>query len=339
MRWYKQNCDLFEREWAKDAKMVAVYAWLHCHAYVQDGRLHGQVVRRGTCPTSRAAIMEGTGLSEQEVKSRLRRLADYGEVIIKPTNVGTFITLCDYDVCDGEMGLFGVNSTSQEPAKNQPRTSQEPAKNQPIYNKTEEYREKEITTLFLERERGDALAYEMQKLYNRTFAGVLPEWKRVTKNMSLKVQTCIRRYGRASVDMVFDQVKHEKFSLGVNRTGFIATHSYIFELKRFEEYLSRWELRKKGGGRVKGAQGEPAGRGGCVEAHEVQSQKMARRELLMMWVERERQNRTEAGQRLLRACRESGELRRLKIEWKEDGEAGGNGAGDGNGEETEGADP
>ena len=114
--WYKQWRDIFDRKWAKDPKMVAVYVYLHTRAYVYRGDWHGQTIERGSCPTSRSAIMEGTGLTEQEVKSRMQKLVDYGEIIIKSSNHGTIVTVCDYDVYEVQEDLFGFESSSQHPA-------------------------------------------------------------------------------------------------------------------------------------------------------------------------------------------------------------------------------
>ena len=121
--WYKHSRNLFDRPWAKDAKMVAVYEYLHCAAYVNNGMLHGQLIRRGSCPTSRAAIMEATGLSAQEVRSRLAKLLEQGEIIIKSTNFGSIITVCDYDSCGMSEDLFELNSTNEQPTNNQRTTS------------------------------------------------------------------------------------------------------------------------------------------------------------------------------------------------------------------------
>ena len=45
--------------------------------------------------------------------------------------------------------------------------------------------------------------------------------------------------------MVFEQVMQEPFSLGKNKTGFIASFQYIFEPKNFQQYLERAQLRLK----------------------------------------------------------------------------------------------
>ena len=54
---------------------------------------------------------------------------------------------------------------------------------------------------------------------------------------------CLRRFGAASVDMVFEQVEAESFSMGKNKTGFIASFQFIFDPKNFQGYLERAQLR------------------------------------------------------------------------------------------------
>ena len=243
-RWYKQQCDIFERPWANDAKAVAIYVYLHCHAYVNGKKWHGQIIRRGSCPTSRAAIMEATGLTEQEVKSRLRKLLAYNEIIVKSSNHGNIITICDYDSSTDAEDMFEFETSSQD-------TTQKPAKtppsNRPIYNNRQKNIDNNIISPYspynLERE-NKSLGLEIKTSYNKVFEGKLPPLCRLTLPTCRMVEECVRRFGRQSVDMVFEQVLNEPFSLGQNNTGFIASFQYIFTPKRFQEYLERWQLAK-----------------------------------------------------------------------------------------------
>ena len=249
--WFKHNRNLFDRPWAKDPKMVAVYEYLHCVAYVNDGKLHGHIIRRGSCMTSRKDIMEETGLSDYEVKSRLQKLLEAGEIIVKSTNYGTIITLCDYDGYSDTEDLFSLNPSSQLP--NQPPANY-PTNHQSLYIKEGRITEDSLRTHFVpsktERETRD-VALEIKNLYNKTFGGILRRWDRLSAEMRIKINTCISRFGRQSVDMVFDQVKHEKFSLGENDTGFIADFAFIFKPNNYDAYLGRYELRMKKGQKPK----------------------------------------------------------------------------------------
>lgn len=252
--WYKQWRDIFDRKWAKDPKMVAVYVYLHTRAYVYRGDWHGQTIERGSCPTSRSAIMEGTGLTEQEVKSRMQKLVDYGEIIIKSSNHGTIVTVCDYDVYEVQEDLFGFESSSQQPANNQQGTS--------LYKEEGRIKEDNLINPFSlyknERER-KMMVKEIQKKYNEMFEGQLPPYMKMYLPTQLKVEECVRRFGRASVDLVLEQVSMEPFSMGHNKTGFRASFQYIFEPSEFQKYLERAQLRLKKGKQTPAA--KPQGTG------------------------------------------------------------------------------
>lgn len=321
MSWYKQDRDVFSRVWAKDEKMMAVYLYLHCCAYVQDGMLHGQLIRRGSCPITRMAIVEATGLTECEVKLRLRKLKDYGEIIVNTSNKGMIITLCDYDGYNEPEDLFALNQSDKSTLRTTPQTPVQSTPQTTPYIDIKNIDNKNIRSHYIpsnnEREKGKGLAYEIKALYNKTFEGQLPEWKRLSDKMADKVGICIGRYGRQSVDMVFDQVLHEKFSMGRNDTGFIADFDFIFRLDEYEKYLSRYELRKRKGVVVSRAGGDGDKEAdGTAATTNYSSPTERRRSFLLGWIDSEHRNPTKRGQELLKACQDSGELQQLGIDWK-----------------------
>ena len=59
------------------------------------------------------------------------------------------------------------------------------------------------------------------------------------------VEDCVRRFGLQAVDLVFEQIILEPFSLGQNKTGFQANFQYIFKPANFQQYLERAQLRRK----------------------------------------------------------------------------------------------
>lgn len=250
MRYYRQMCNLYERPWAKDAKMVSIYLYLHCCAYVQDGELHGIRIRRGSCLTSRTAIMEATGLSESDVKIRLKLLADNGEIIRNSSNLGTIITVCDYDGYCGSDDLFSFNLSNELPSQSPSQSpnelpSQSPTT--PIYRNNGIIVNNNLRTHYIpskiERDNAKSLIYEIKEIYNKTFDGILREWKRLSDKMVAKVEICIARFGRQSIDLVFEQIKHEQ--LNMNKNGFIPDFDFIFSINQYETYLERAKLRLK----------------------------------------------------------------------------------------------
>ena len=242
--WYKRQRNVPERPWFKDAKVLQLYDYLEATAYVTDGNYEGQLIRRGSCPTTRPELMEATGLSYKEVDRCLRVLTSYGEIIVKGYYRFSIITVCGYDSYNTPLSLFG---TDEGTTKGTTEGTTEGTAH--LLTIEERYKDNLITHYIpykKERERQD-VALEVKKRYNKTFDGVLPPCIRLTLPTKLMVENCIGRFGLQSVDLVFEQIKQEPFSLGLgkNKTGFIANFQFIFTPKNFQQYLERAQLRRK----------------------------------------------------------------------------------------------
>lgn len=246
--WYKQQRSIFERAWFKDADMVQLYTFLKAMAYVADGKYQGEIIRRGSCPTTRSEMMEATGMKYMKLNRTLNRLISYGEIIVNANSRFSIITICDYDNLQQADGLFDTtDETSNEITdETSNETSNDTTPN--ISNKKKEERiEDNLISPFSpykERERGD-VALEIKKRYNKTFDGKLPPCIRLSTATRMQLHECLRRFGLQSVDLVFAQILSEQFSLGVNKTGFIANFSFIFTPKNYQQYLERAQLARK----------------------------------------------------------------------------------------------
>jgi hypothetical protein len=245
--WYKQQRYIVERPWFKDADMVQLYTYLKSMAYVTDGKYKGIIIRRGSCPTTRSEMSEMTGLSARTIDRVLRRLVSYNEIIVKANNKFSIVTICDYDNYDNPDSLFGsaAGTTGGIAAGTTGGIAAGTTHLSTIENIIQEDNNI-LTSTFSpykkEREKED-LALEVKKRYNKVFDGKLQSCIRLTMPTKLMVMECISRFGIQSVDLVFQQVLSEPFSLGQNKTGFIASFQYIFTPKRFQEYLERAQLR------------------------------------------------------------------------------------------------
>ena len=253
--WYKQQRSLLERAWFKDPNAVQLYVCLKSMAYVTDGHYSGTIIRRGSCPVTRAEMIEATGMKYMKLDRCLKKLISYGEIIVKANSRFSIVTICDYDGLDQSNVLF--DAYSEQPMNNK-RTTDE------ISNETTDEISNEITHISTieerikkedilvssfssykkEKESGD-LALEVKKRYNKTFDGMLPPCIRLTLPTRLMVEDCIKRFGMQSVDIVFRQVLMEPFSLGQNKTGFMANFQFLFTPRNFQQYLERAQLRQK----------------------------------------------------------------------------------------------
>ncbi len=244
--WYKRQRNIPERPWFKDAKVLQLFDYLEATAYVTDGMFEGAIIRRGSCPTTRPDMMEATGLSYKEVDRCLRVLSSYGEIIVKGNYRFSIITICGYDSLGGQQTLFGTDEgTTKDTTEGTTQGTTEGTAH--LLTIEERYKDNLITPYSpykKERERQD-VGLEVKKRYNKTFDGILQPCIRLTLPTKLMVEDCVRRFGMQSVDLVFEQIKLEPFSLGQNKTGFIANFQFIFTPKNFQQYLERAQLRRK----------------------------------------------------------------------------------------------
>ena len=235
-----------ERTWFKYPQMVQLYTLLKCLAYVTDGPYNGVIIRRGSCPTTRSEMMEMTGLSYSTLDRTLNKLVSYGEITVKSYNRFSVITICDYDTYGIQENLFDTGrGTGDETDSDTGRGTGD----ETIHLLTIEERSKKEDSLitpfspYKTKREGRLIAKEIQKKYNERFAGRLPEYSRMSMPTQMKVEECIRRFGRQSIDIVFDQIDAEPFSFGQNKNRREINFQYIFEPQRFQEYLERGKLR------------------------------------------------------------------------------------------------
>lgn len=247
--WYKQSRSYPERPWFKDAQMVQLYDYLKSVAYVTDGIYNGVTIRRGSCPTTRAEMMEATGMSYKQVDRCLGALKNFGEIIVKGNNRFTVVTVCDYDGSQTPDTLFDANL--EQPRNNQgdsQGTTGDTTEGTTHLLTKEGRRKNNLISLNqpYKNER-ESVAYEIKKRYNETFKGILPPLLRLSTLMRLSCEECVSKFGRQSVDIVFEQIQQEPFSQGKgrSRTGFIADFSFIFTPTNYQKYLERAALRKQ----------------------------------------------------------------------------------------------
>lgn len=238
--WYKQHRNLSTRAWFKDPCMVQLYHYLKERAYVIDSPYEGIMIRRGSCPVTRSELVEVTGMSYATLNRKLKKLISYGEIIIKANNHFTVITVCDYDSCNGVGSLFDTtddiasDTTSDTAGDTTSETTHLLYKERRIYKEDNNL----ISPYSPYKKDKEGLAYEIKERWNRTFDGKLKRVERLTMPTRTMVDNCVSRFGRQSVDLVFEQVALEH-----ERTGFVASFQFVFEQINYQGYLKRAQIR------------------------------------------------------------------------------------------------
>ena len=238
--WYKQQRNLSQRAWFKDASMVQLYHYLKERAYVTDGYYEGKIIRRGSCPVTRSEIMEVTGLSYRTLDRVLSKLVSYGEIIVKGNNRFSVITVCDYDGYDGQESLFGTadgiaGGTTDGIAGG---TTDGTTHLLTIEGRRKKEEELLVSPYSSYKKDKEGLAYEIKERWNRDFDGKLKPVQRLTMPIKMAVMACIDRFGKQSIDLVFEQVDIER-----EKTGFVASFQFVFEVINYQGYLKRAQVR------------------------------------------------------------------------------------------------
>lgn len=120
--WIKLYRKFDEWEWFNVSEMVHLFIYLLINANNKDKEWHGIIVKRGQLVTGRKIISGKTGISEQTIRTCLKKLEITKELTIKPTNRYSIITICNYDKYQPEYiatnQLTNQQLTSDQPATN-----------------------------------------------------------------------------------------------------------------------------------------------------------------------------------------------------------------------------
>lgn len=137
--WIKLHRKFTDWEWFQDSYMVHLFIYLLLNANHKEGKWKGVDIERGTLITGRKKLSLATGISEQIIRTRLKKLEQTNEIKIvskstkeltkKSTSNFTIITICNYDNYQSE-----ITPTNQEPNQetNHELTSNQPTTNQQL---------------------------------------------------------------------------------------------------------------------------------------------------------------------------------------------------------------
>lgn len=177
--WIKLHRKFSDWEWFQDSYMVHLFIYLLLNANHKEGKWKGVDIERGSLITGRKKLSLATGISEQIIRTRLKKLEQTNEIKIaskstkestkestnKSTNSCTIITICNYDNYQSEIPTPN-QEFNQEPNQepNHELTSNQPATNQELTTNKNDKKKKN------EKKRESTLANfseEEIKIYNK----------------------------------------------------------------------------------------------------------------------------------------------------------------------------
>jgi len=125
--WVKLHRKFCEWEWFDDPNTLKLFIYLMTHVNFERKNWHGVEVLPGQMITGRQKLAVAVGLSEQSIRTSIKRLKSTSDLTIKVTNKYSVITLTNwakYQSIDTELtSKVTGNLTNNQPATNQQLTT------------------------------------------------------------------------------------------------------------------------------------------------------------------------------------------------------------------------
>lgn len=115
--WIKIHRKFLDWEWFNKSEAVHLFMFMLLKANHKDGKWQGIEVKRGQFISSLGNISSATGISNQTIRTILKKLEKTNEIELKSTNKFTVITICKYDCYQDE------NDETNKPLTNNQQTT------------------------------------------------------------------------------------------------------------------------------------------------------------------------------------------------------------------------
>ena len=232
-----------------------MFIYLILKASCTDKQWQGITVKRGQLITSNATMRQDLRLSEQQIRTCIKRLISTGEITYKSTNRYVIITICNYDKYQETGNL--INEQNNEQTNNQSTDEQRMSNDQSTTSKEyKNIRSKEYNIIDIKQESGsnDQLpassdeatasktdkpkteklpAKEIKEMWNTTCTS-FPKLFTISENRKNKMRLRIEEMGGVEnalplLKQIFEKMQQSKFLKGENKRGWKASFDWLFE--------------------------------------------------------------------------------------------------------------
>ena len=120
--WIKLHRNILKWEWYTDVNTYKLFTHFLLLANHKERKWKGQIVKEGQFITGRHALSRDTGLTEQQIRTCIKRLKSTNELTIKSTNEFSLITVVKWEDYQGKPDKSTNDSTNKS-------TNEQPAIN------------------------------------------------------------------------------------------------------------------------------------------------------------------------------------------------------------------
>lgn len=211
--WIKLLRKLLDWEWYTDVDVFKLFIHLLLIVNHQPKKWRGTTIEKGATVTSISSLAAGSGLSEQKVRTALKKLLSTGEITKKSTNKNTVILVVNYALYQSfEEPLQEIKQQAEQQTEQQATNNQLTINQQTTNNKQECKNDKKVKN---DKKEIDYSA--VAETYN-SICKSLPEVKVMTdtRKTHLKSFLDILKKHDLTVDEYFRRVQDSDFLSGRN---------------------------------------------------------------------------------------------------------------------------
>lgn len=250
--WIKIFRELLQWEWFEKAEMVQLFIYLLLKASCEDKQWQGITVKRGQLVTSNGSMRRDLKLSEQQIRTCIKRLISTGEITYQSTNRYVIITICNYDKYQENKSIANepINEqantlpTDEQRAINEQTTTSKEIKN--IRNKeisisedidTKKSRKAASPSASAEaqaEEPAEKIPFaEIKNLWNSTCTG-FARLVVISDNRRNKIRNRVAEMDGVEkalpiIKTIFEKAQASSFLKGDNKRGWKASFDWFFE--------------------------------------------------------------------------------------------------------------
>lgn len=229
--WIKIYRGMLDWEWFEFSEMVHLFLYLLLKANIEDKNWRGVLIKRGQLATSNATLRKDLHLTEQQIRTCIKRLISTGEITYQSTNKYTLITICNYESYQEYKKTN--NEQDNEQTTNEQRTSNEQT------TTTKEIKNIRINSLPNGKEPiespTDPIPYsEIQSMWNDICLSY-PRLTRITDPRKNKLRFRLQEMDKdlakalSVLRQIFELMEQSKFLKGDNKRGWKATFDWVIE--------------------------------------------------------------------------------------------------------------
>lgn len=255
--WIKIFRELLQWEWFQKPEMVQLFIYLLLKANCEDKQWQGITVKRGQLVTSNSSIRNDLRLSEQTIRTCIKRLISTGEITYKSTNRYVIITICNYDKyqeCKSVDNKQNNEQTNIQSTDEQRATNEQSTSNQRQLKNIRNKEDNNIIDIKQESGSNDQLpaasdeatasktnkpkteklpAKEIKEMWNTTCTS-FPKLFTISENRKNKMRLRISEMGGIDkalplLKQVFEKMQESSFLKGDNKRGWKASFDWLFE--------------------------------------------------------------------------------------------------------------